>query len=167
MYNLCFFLSILPNGNALLGLDGRCSKIEPNFPFIFILGGYGRAGNFSSTSVDSPATSSSGGDSPAPSSTHRSQGGGGGGVSSLTAAAEGTSSFFPGMAGGSESPSSELVSNGYQHMGPEQANIRGMSFRYKQARIFSQVERLGWHNLHGRPQILMLIAWDLPLTSLS
>ena len=136
MYNLCFFLSILPNENALLGLDGRCSKIEPNFPFIFILGGYGRAGNFSSTSVDSPATSSSGGDSPAPSSTHRSQGGGGGGVSSLTAAAEGTSSFFPGMAGGSESPSSELVSNGYQHMGPEQANIRGMSFRYS-AYIFA------------------------------
>ena len=137
MYNLCFFLSILPNENALLGLDGRCSKIEPNFPFIFILGGYGRAGNFSSTSVDSPATSSSGGDSPAP-STHRGGQGGGGGVSSLTAAegCQTTSSFFPGMAGGSESPSSELVSNGYQHMGPEQANIRGMSFRYKKARMF-------------------------------
>ena len=109
-------------------------KSNPFFS-IFILGGYGRAGNFSSTSVDSPATSSSGGDSPAP-STHRSQGGGGG-VSSLTAAegCQTTSSFFPGMAGGSESPSSELVSNGYQHMGPDQT-FKGMSFRYKKARMF-------------------------------
>ena len=132
MYNLCFFFRF-----CQMAMHGLAVEVKSNPIFsIFILGGYGRAGNFSSTSVDSPATSSSGGDSPAPSSTHRSQGGGGGGVSSLTAAAEGTSSFFPGMAGGSESPSSELVSNGYQHMGPEQANIRGMSFRYS-AYIFA------------------------------
>ena len=119
-------------------MHGLAVEVKSNPIFcIFILGGYGRAGNFSSTSVDSPATSSSGGDSPAP-STHRGGGGqgGGGSVSSLTAGGCQTSSFFPGMAGGSESPSSELVSNGFQHMGPQEANTRGMSFRYEQARNF-------------------------------
>ena len=25
----------------------------------------------------------------------------------------------------------------------------------------------GWHNLHGQPQILMLVAWERPMMSLS
>ena len=25
----------------------------------------------------------------------------------------------------------------------------------------------GWHNLHGQPQILMLVAWELTMTLLS